>query len=65
MGLLLFLLSYTKEGKGHSYFYFPIFFLLPSTKESFLEAGFHFRNFLITQTQPPVSSQDPLPLSLK
>lgn len=64
MGLLLFLLSCTKEEKGHSYFLFP-FFLLPSKNESFLEAGFQFRNFLITLMRPPVSSQDPLPLSLE
>lgn len=55
MGLLLFLLSCAEEEKGHSYFLFPPF-LLPSKKESFLEAGFQFRNFLITLMRPPVSS---------
>lgn len=48
----------------HLFFIFP--FLLPSMKERFfLKARFHFGNFLITLLQPPVSSQDSLPLSPK
>lgn len=53
-----------QRGEGALLFLFPLF-SLPCMKESFVEAGFHFSNFLITQTQPPVSFQDPLPLSLK
>lgn len=65
VGVSLFPAELYQRGEGARLFLFPLFFLLPSMKESFLEAGFHFRNFLITQTQPPVSSQDPLPLSFK
>jgi len=45
--------------------FFNIYFCIPYHKGHFLfVAGFYFCNFLITQMQPPVSSQDPLPLSL-
>lgn len=54
---------YQRE-EGAQLFLFPFFFVTFHEGE-FLEAGFHFRNFLITQTEPPVSLQDPLPLSLK
>lgn len=39
LGFLLFLLSCTKEGKGHSYFYFP-FFILPFHEGVFQELDF-------------------------
>lgn len=53
-----------QRGEGAQLFLFPLFYIT-FPRRSFPGAGFHFGNFLITQTRPPVFSQDPLPLSLK